>query len=120
MQADRGHGKAARGIMTHQAWAKVPGAFSEEKPMKIEDVISEIRAQRRQINDDFQFNALAFKDMSGQFKSLAKNVNQMTANISERMSQVEGRTRLQEKRFDRMLEAVEDALVQVDLSQEMD
>ena len=87
--------------------------------MKFDEIISEIRAQRRQINDDFQFNALAFKDMSGQFKSLAKTVNEITANISERMNQVEGRTRLQEMRFDRMLEAVEDALVHVDSRHEI-
>ena len=74
--------------------------------MRYNQLMTEIRGLKRQVNDDFQFNALAFKDLSISFTRFASDV-------SERLTQIEGRTRLQEQRFDRMLEAVQEAIVEV-------
>ena len=65
----------------------------------VDKLMAEIRELRRQVNDDFEFNSTAFKEMAGGMRELV-----------ERMTQVEGRTRLQEQRFNKMLESVEEFL----------
>lgn len=78
-------------------------------------LMTEIRDLRRQVNDDFQFNAMAMKglaeDTTAKFKLITDTIQDLSANFSERMNQVEGRLRLQEQRFNRMLEAVEEVLL---------
>lgn len=65
----------------------------------LDKLMNELRDLRRQVNDDFDFNSKAFKEMAGGMRELV-----------ERMTQVEGRTRLQEQRFNKMLEVVEEFL----------
>lgn len=78
-------------------------------------LMTEIRDLRRQVTDDFQFNALAMKglaeDTTAKFKIITDTIQDLSANFSERMNQVEGRLRLQEQRFNRMLEAVEEVIL---------
>lgn len=65
----------------------------------LDKLMSELRELRRQVNDDFEFNSKAFKEMAAGMRDLV-----------ERMTQVEGRTRLQEQRFNKMLSVVEEFL----------
>ena len=67
--------------------------------MRYNQLMTEIRGLKRQVNDDFQFNALAFKDLSISFTRFASDV-------SERLTQIDGRPLLQVQRFGCMLEAV--------------
>lgn len=69
-----------------------------------EKIMAELRELRRQVNDDFEFNSRAFKEMA-----------QSMRDLTERMTQVEGRTRLQEQRFNRMLDLVESTLVNLEV-----
>ena len=79
---------------------------------------SEIKDLRRQVNSDFQFQAVALRDLgltmrdgltevSGALKAVNSKLEHLTANVSERFTQLEGRTCLQEQRFDRILESVD-------------
>lgn len=99
--------------------------------MDIDTVLKELRDLRRQVDSDFQFNALAFKDLAikqdelGQrisreveqinrlMRRMSRVITRHTANTAERMNQVEGRMRLQSQRFDRMMEVVEGTLLGV-------
>lgn len=78
--------------------------------MDLSQVLGELRELRLQIHSDFDFNVLAFKDMALSHKVLAEQIARHNAETSERLTQVEGRMRLQEKRFDSMLGKVENAL----------
>ena len=78
------------------------------------DVKNELREIRIQMASDFDFTALALKDMGQRFRAgmtdTARSLEAMGREMEERFNQVEGRTRLQEQRFQRMLAAVEVAV----------
>ena len=66
---------------------------------ELDKLMTELRELRRQVNDDFEFNSKAFKEMAHGMREMV-----------ERMTQVEGRTRLQEQRFNKILESIEEHL----------
>lgn len=65
----------------------------------MDTIRQEIREIRHQAKADFEFMTAALVDVS-------KNMRDM----AERITQVEGRMRLHDQRFDRMLDAVDRAL----------
>jgi len=67
--------------------------------MDYQKLIQEVREIRMQAKADFEFTAAGFGDMARQM-----------AELSRRMGEMEGRTRLQEVRFERILVVVEDVL----------
>ena len=79
---------------------------------------AEIKDLRRQVNSDFQFQAMAMRDLGQTMRDgftevtvalndLSSKIQHLSANASERFAQLEGRTRLQEQRFDKILESVD-------------
>lgn len=85
------------------------------------DFKQELRELRLQMATDFKFTALALKDVGQRFRAgmtemaqatqaLSRKMNAMGRDTDERLSQVEGRMRLQEQRFTLVLGAVEDSL----------
>ena len=71
------------------------------------DIKQELKEIRIQMSSDFDFTALA---LASAMNELARRMEAMGREMEERFQQVEGRTRLQEQRFNRMLDAVEGAL----------
>lgn len=79
------------------------------------DLKQELRELRLQMATDFDFTALAMKDLGLRFRTgmteMAQWMDAMGREAEERFNQVEGRMPLQEHRFTRVLGAVEDSLV---------
>ena len=69
----------------------------------------EMRELSRQVSADFEFNAMALKDLSLRFQQFAAECN-------ERFTQIEGRTRLQEHRWSRFFEVVDQRLTLLEKS----
>jgi hypothetical protein len=85
------------------------------------DAKQELQNIRVQMASDFDFTALALKDMGLRFRTgmsetakalqlISKRVDAIGREMEERFNQVEGRTRLQEQRFTRVLQVVESSL----------
>lgn len=78
------------------------------------DVKQELREIRTQMASDFDFTALALKDMGQTFRAgmdeMSRRMDAMGREMEERFNQLQGRMRLQEQRFGRMLDAVESAM----------
>lgn len=76
--------------------------------------MDEIKAIRQQMSDDFQFTAMAMRglavDTQLQLRLLSSTIDSLSANFSERLTQVEGRMRLMDQRFGKMMDAVESGL----------
>ena len=70
----------------------------------------ELREVRCHSKADFEFMAAGMGHTARQMQALADTVAREMGEMSERMTQVEGRMRLHDRRFDRMLEAVHTAL----------
>lgn len=85
------------------------------------DVRREIKELRQQMATDFEFQALAmkdmglrvrtgFSDMAKRMEGISRQMESIGREMEERFNQVEGRMRLQEQRFSKVLVAVEDSL----------
>lgn len=74
------------------------------------EVQEELRNIRNQMKSDFEFMAAGLNFSGKKIGELAETMAREMAEVTERLSQVEGRLRLQEQRFNRVLEAVELAL----------
>jgi hypothetical protein len=79
---------------------------------KYDEAMSEIAILKKQIQSDFEFNALAMREMSDRTRQTFDHLHQLGGEISERFHQVEGHTRLLESRFTQMLRAVETSLTE--------
>ncbi|MEW6277783.1 MAG: hypothetical protein AB1758_04095 [Candidatus Eremiobacterota bacterium] len=77
---------------------------------KTDRALREIADLRQSMKTDFEFNAMMMGNLAADMTALGDSLQKALANMSERMTQVEGRMRLQESRFDKMLEAVQSAL----------
>jgi hypothetical protein len=74
----------------------------------------EMRELSRQVAADFEFNAMAMKDLSLRFQQFTQQFTQQfkqfAADCDERFTQIEGRMRLQEHRWSRFFEVVDQRL----------
>ena len=80
----------------------------------------EMRELSRQVSADFEFNAMALKDLSLRFQQFTTQFtlqfNQFAAECNERFNQIEGRMRLQEHRWSRFCEVVDQRLTLLEKS----
>lgn len=83
---------------------------------KFDEALAEIRNLKVQMRDDFQFTAIAMSDMGQRtretFNLVGRQIESLSAEMSERFNQVEGRMRLLDHRFGSMLQAVETSLTE--------
>jgi len=76
----------------------------------MDTIRQEIREMRFQAKADFEFMTGALAHTAKQMTELGELVHRTTVEMSERMTQIEGRMRLHDQRFDRMLDAVDRAM----------
>ena len=76
----------------------------------------EMRELSRQVSADFEFNAMALKNLSLRFQQFTVQFNQFAADCNERFTQIEGRMRLQEHRWSRFFEVVDQRLTLLEKS----
>lgn len=72
----------------------------------------ELREIRLQSRADFEMMTAGLSQNAKSMRELAQTVSNQMSEMAERMTQIEGRMRLHDQRFDRMLGAVEQALDQ--------